>query len=78
MDIFSGKKRHSEILVREKFFRPPKLGARSPPLHSPEKFRGGFRGFVMLGVSLGILWILQQEGIHLGFEPGNRRYNYSN
>jgi len=27
------KKRHSEILVRENFFRAPKLGARSPPLH---------------------------------------------
>ena len=26
------EKRHSEILVREKHFRPPKLGARSPPL----------------------------------------------
>src|SRR6218665_2658544 len=26
------KKRSSEILVREKIFRPPKLGARSPPL----------------------------------------------
>ena len=31
MEIFQ-KKRHSEILVREKVFRPPKLGARSPPL----------------------------------------------
>jgi len=29
--IFS-EKRHSEILVRDKIFRPPKLGARSPPL----------------------------------------------
>ena len=30
---FFRKKRHSEILVREKFLRPPpKLGARSPPL----------------------------------------------
>ena len=26
------KKRNSEILVREKMFRPLKLGARSPPL----------------------------------------------
>src|SRR6218665_3880839 len=34
MDIFSGKKRNSEILVRENFFRTPKLGARSPPLVS--------------------------------------------
>ena len=31
-EFFSRKKRNSEILVREKFFRPPKLGARSPPL----------------------------------------------
>jgi len=31
MDFFP-KKPHSEILVREKVFRPPKLGARSPPL----------------------------------------------
>jgi len=29
---FFPKKRHSEILVREQFFRPPKLGARYPPL----------------------------------------------
>src|SRR6218665_499167 len=29
MDIFSGK---NVIQVREKIFRPPKLGARSPPL----------------------------------------------
>ena len=29
---FVPKKRHSEILVREKNFRPAKLGARSPPL----------------------------------------------
>ena len=36
MDIFfRGKNRHSEILVREKIFRPPKLGARSPPLLGP-------------------------------------------
>src|SRR6218665_1475957 len=34
MEIFSGKNRHPEILVRENFFRPPKLGARSPPLGS--------------------------------------------
>jgi len=26
------KKRHSEILVRENFFHPPKLGTRPPPL----------------------------------------------
>jgi len=26
------KNRRSEILVREKIFRPPKLGDRSPPL----------------------------------------------
>jgi len=32
MEIFPPKKRNSEILVREKFVRPPKLGARSPPL----------------------------------------------
>jgi len=32
---FFPKKRHSEILVREKVFRPPKLGARSPPLQNP-------------------------------------------
>src|SRR6218665_2043330 len=34
MEFFSGKNRHSEILVRDNFFRPPKLGARSPPLHN--------------------------------------------
>jgi len=27
------KKRNSEISVCEIFFRPPKLGARSPPMH---------------------------------------------
>jgi len=32
MLIFLPKKRHSEILVRENVFRPPKLGAKSPPL----------------------------------------------
>jgi len=32
MDIFS-LKRHSEILVCEFFPRPPKLGARSPPMN---------------------------------------------
>jgi len=32
MEIFFGKNRHSDILVREIFFRPPKLGARSSPL----------------------------------------------
>ena len=32
MEIFPEKDGHSEILVREIFFRPPKLGARSPPL----------------------------------------------
>jgi len=31
MEMFR-KKRHSEILVREKCFCPPKLGARSPSL----------------------------------------------
>ena len=30
IEIFSGK---SVIQVREKIFRPPKLGARSPPMH---------------------------------------------
>jgi len=39
MEILFRKKRHSEILVREKFFRPAKLGARSPPLaHSDMHF----------------------------------------
>ena len=33
--FFLKKRRHSEILVREKMFRPPKLGARSPPLDFP-------------------------------------------
>ena len=33
MEFFS-EKPHSEILVREKIVRPPKLGARSPPLLS--------------------------------------------
>src|SRR6218665_773186 len=32
MEIFFREKSHSEILVREKIFRPPKLGSRSPPL----------------------------------------------
>jgi len=32
MKIFSGKNRHPEILVSEKIFPSPKLGARSPPL----------------------------------------------
>jgi len=32
MEIFFEKKTHLEILDREKFCRPPKLGARSPPL----------------------------------------------
>jgi len=32
------KKRHSEILVREQFSVPPKLGARSPPLPISIKF----------------------------------------
>jgi len=32
MGNFFRKKRHSEILVRENIFRPPKLGARSAPL----------------------------------------------
>jgi len=31
MEIFSLKS-HSEILVCEIFFHPPKLGARSPPM----------------------------------------------
>src|SRR6218665_2490784 len=35
---FFPKKPHSEILVRDKFFRPPKLGARSPPLIDPNIF----------------------------------------
>ena len=33
MEIFVRKKRHSVMLVRENFFRPPKLGARSAPLN---------------------------------------------
>src|SRR6218665_1667176 len=33
-EIFFREKRHSEMLVREKLFRPPKLGARSPPLQA--------------------------------------------
>jgi len=32
MEIIFPKNRHSEILVREKIFGLPKLGARSPPL----------------------------------------------
>ena len=32
MERFFPKKRDSEILVREKNVRPPKLGVRSPPL----------------------------------------------
>ena len=32
--IFFRKKRHTEMLGREKYFRPSKLGARSPPLPS--------------------------------------------
>jgi len=43
MEIFSRK---NVIQVREKNFRPPKLGARSPPLDNPpgmsfQFFRGG-------------------------------------
>jgi len=34
-EIFS-EKSHSEILVREKIFRPSKVGARSPPLPDRE------------------------------------------
>ena len=37
MDIFP-EKRHSEILIREKFLRSPKLGARSPPLSTMYMF----------------------------------------
>jgi len=37
MGIFFRKNRHSEILVREKIFRSPKLDARSPPLFTVVK-----------------------------------------
>src|SRR6218665_2166401 len=38
MGIFSEKNRHPEILVREKIFRPPKLGTSSPPLRIAHAF----------------------------------------
>jgi len=33
------EKNHTEILVREKIFRPPKLSARSPPLDTRRRSR---------------------------------------
>jgi len=46
MEIFSGKNRHSEILVRENFSRPPKLGARSPPLVQRRPVKCGCETFL--------------------------------